>query len=190
MSPYFCWSLLSFSLKTAGMKSERRNSSAMMAFPLETILRMAWPHRLFSAKKSTIAAGGRGGGWKQPHFDPDPVFMQPTDCFNTPAEKKKGKFRVLLQFRLIFLSNYKVLSVLGEGSKALNACRHPDWSWVRLLDLGNSLLHWCYLFLANQGMLVLSPEIVCVIHLTLNCLNANLMHNTTFTVRINVFVSI
>lgn len=56
MSPYFCWSLLSFSLKTAGMKSESRKSSAMMAFPLDTIRRMAWPHRLFSAKKSTIMA--------------------------------------------------------------------------------------------------------------------------------------
>lgn len=26
----------------------------MMALPQETILRIAWPHRLFSAKKSTI----------------------------------------------------------------------------------------------------------------------------------------
>lgn len=60
MSPYFCCSVLSFSLKTAGMKSERRNNSAIIAFPLETILRMAWPHRLFSAKKSTMAAGGGG----------------------------------------------------------------------------------------------------------------------------------
>jgi len=54
MSPYFCWSLLSLSLKTAGMKSDSLSNSAMMAFPLDTILRMAWPHRLFSARKSTM----------------------------------------------------------------------------------------------------------------------------------------
>ena len=54
ISPYFCWSARSFNLNTAGINSESLKSSAMMALPQETILRIAWPHRLFSAKKSTI----------------------------------------------------------------------------------------------------------------------------------------
>lgn len=82
MSPYFCCSVLSFILKTAGMKSERRNSSAIIAFPLETILRMAWPHRLFSAKKSTMAAGGGGGGGE----DERTVRLCCTYCFSIPVE--------------------------------------------------------------------------------------------------------
>ena len=54
ISPYFCWSARSFNLNTGGINSESLKSSAMMALPQETILRIAWPHRLFSAKKSTI----------------------------------------------------------------------------------------------------------------------------------------
>lgn len=54
ISPYFCWSARSFNLNTAGINSESLKSSAMMALPQETILRMAWPQRLFSARKSNI----------------------------------------------------------------------------------------------------------------------------------------
>lgn len=54
MSPYLCWSARSFSRNTAGINSDSRSTSAMMALPQETILRIAWPQRLFSARKSSI----------------------------------------------------------------------------------------------------------------------------------------
>jgi len=36
------------------MKSDNRNNSAIIAFPLDTSLKIVCPQRLFSAKKSTI----------------------------------------------------------------------------------------------------------------------------------------
>lgn len=149
MSPYFCWSLLSFSLKTAGMKSERRNSSAIMAFPLETILRMAWPHRLFSAKKSTIAAGGRRR-------------MTLCLCSRLTAsilQLKKNTFRneselrVKVQFRFLFYFQLQrfIRPVAGEQDiECLSSPRLVLSSNSFQMDLGNSLLHQCYLYLANE----------------------------------------
>lgn len=59
MSPYLCWSARSFSRNTAGINSDSRSTSAMMALPQETILRIAWPQRLFSARKSSIVTATR-----------------------------------------------------------------------------------------------------------------------------------
>ena len=50
------WSSLVSSRKTGGMYSERRSSSAMMALPRETSLRMVCPHVFSSARKSSAIA--------------------------------------------------------------------------------------------------------------------------------------
>lgn len=89
MSPYFCWSLLSLSLKTAGINSDSLSNSAMMAFPLDTILRMAWPHRLFSARKSTMMRKKTADLLsdqrfiQSPHWWPDLIFNKKTLLWHT-----------------------------------------------------------------------------------------------------------
>lgn len=100
MSPYFCWSLLSLSLKTGGMKSERRRSSAMMAFPLETILRMAWPHWLLSARKSTMVVG------EEMKINLDTVYL--FFCIQFCKESYRGKQKISILKKnccLLFISN-------------------------------------------------------------------------------------
>lgn len=137
MSPYFCWSLLSFSLKTAGMKSERRNSSAMMAFPLETIRRMAWPHRLFSAKKSTIAAGGR---WRMTLCLCSRLTASILQLKKERTFRNESKLRAVLQFRFLFcfqLQSY----IRPVDIECLSSPRLVLSSNSFQMDLGNSLLH-------------------------------------------------